>query len=138
MCTFGKVTDHEKFDAWCKENKLKFAAIKGEELVTTPAHQLYEIKEARDFFAQTKGDFFDLMLTKKEIIAKAEEDLEATYILCGGWGEGEDDFYWNGNEYNYDLVDDDDFPRDVEMLSSAGEKQGFQRLDGCCYAGRNG
>lgn len=38
----------------------------------------------------------------------------------------------------FDLVDDDDFPRDVEMLSSAGEKQGFQYLDGCCYAGRNG
>jgi hypothetical protein len=140
MCTFGKIIDKELFSTWCKENNLAFHTIKGEELATAPNWEIYESNKLSGFFQNLDGDFFDYMPSTKEIARLAEKDPEATYVISGGWGYGDDSFYWNEDyeEYDYDKVYEDDFPKEVEALGNAGKKQGFQMIKECCYAGRDG
>jgi hypothetical protein len=138
LCTFGKIIDSQKFDAWCKENSLEYTAILGEELISESKYEQHRAKVRKFFEEGTNGDFYDYMPNKEELQEMIKKDPKALYILSGDCGWGEDDFYWDGDEYDYSKVDVDEFPKEVEYLSSAGDKEGFKQLEGCMYAGRNG
>ena len=137
MYSFGKIIDQEKFDSWCKKQGLDFHTVSGKELATAPTHRLYD-DELGTFLSQVEDDFFDYAISEKEMQKFALKDPNATYVMAGSCGMGEDDFYWNGNEYDYDRVDEDEFPKEVEALYGAGQEQGFQIIHWCVYAGRNG
>lgn len=140
MCTFGKIIDMEKFETWAKKNKFKFNTVKGEKLATALDRELHQVEELSNFFVGLNGDFFDYMPSIEEVCMLAQKDPEATYVLCGGYGDGEDSFYWNedSEEYDYDNVYNDSFPSIVEELFCAAEDEGFESIEGCCYAGRDG
>jgi hypothetical protein len=138
MCTFGKIIDKEKFETWQKANKLKFDTLLGEELIYATEKELWNNDRIAKFFYNLEYDFFDQMLSRDSIIKEIERDPKAIYVIAGGEGSGGEEFYWDGDEYDYDKVYEDHFLSNVEALYSANKEQGFKNIDSCCYAGRNG